>query len=95
MFFNDSVVPSSNYAFKKLYYNIIYKHPVINLEEHTFVDLKDYRLYIEKIDPKTSILENVIIYKNNDDTLITATRGKSKSHKGGISLELQEESFIR
>lgn len=90
MFFNDSVVPSSNYAFKKLYYNIIYKHPIIKLQEHTFVDLKEHRLYIEKINPKTSVLENVIIYKNNEDTLITAARGKSKSHKGGISLQLED-----
>ncbi|MFH1783637.1 MAG: LptF/LptG family permease [bacterium] len=90
VFFNDSVVPMSNQSFKKLYYNIIYKNPVAKLEEHTFTDLQDHRIYIERINPKTSELENVVIYKNDDDTLITASRGISKSQKASITLELKD-----
>ena len=90
MFFNDVVVPSSNYAFKKLYYGIIYKHPAIKLEEHTFVDLKEHRLYIEKINSKTSRLENIIIYKTSDDTLITAARGSLEAGRDSITLNLQD-----
>lgn len=90
LFFNDFVVPSSNYAFKKLYYSIIYKHPAIKLEEHTFIDLKDHRLYIEKINSKTSQLENVIIYKTNEDILITAARGNLRAGNDAITLELED-----
>jgi lipopolysaccharide export system permease protein len=90
LFFNDVVVPASNYAFKKLYLNIIYKHPSIKLEEHTFVDLKDHRLYIEKINSKTSQLENIIIYKNSDNTLITAARGNLSAGKDSLTLDLHD-----
>ncbi len=89
MFFNDFVVPGSNYAFKKLYFNIIYKNPAIKLEEHTFIDLNNHRLYIEKIDSKNSNLQNVIIYKTDEDILITASKGKAESNKDGISLQLE------
>lgn len=92
IYFNDRVVPAANHKFKNLYTEIIYRTPVLKLEERTFIELKDTRLYFESIDKKASTFKGVIIYKNEKDGLplmITAEDGSFRSdQQQGLVLEL-------
>ncbi len=77
-FFNDKVVPQANNNFKSLYYEIAHKRPVLKVEEHTFTDIKNYTLYVENVNHKTSLMNGVVIYKREDGklpTMITAMQG--------------------
>ncbi|MDD5756756.1 MAG: LPS export ABC transporter permease LptF [bacterium] len=92
VYFNDWVVPAANHKFKNLYMEIIYRQPVLKLEERTFIELQDTRLYFESIDKKASTFKGVIIYRNEKDGLplmITAQDGNFHSdQKQGLVLEL-------
>jgi LPS export ABC transporter permease LptF len=76
--FNQQVAPRSYSQFRKLYYEIIHKNPVLKLEERTFFEIKDYMLYVEKVKQKKGKLSGIIMYemkKEGFPTLITAQNG--------------------
>ncbi len=77
--FNQHISPRAQSQFLKLYYQIMHKNPVLKLEERTFLDIKDYRVYVEKIKHKKGKLSGIIMYEIREDgfpTLITAQTGK-------------------
>ncbi len=89
--FNQNISPGYLYKFRKLYYKLIYKNPVLKLEEHTFINISDYRIYVESIKHRKSKLSGIIIYqmkKNELPTLITAARGNVESSNDAIVLHL-------
>ena len=89
--FNQRVAPRSYDQFRKLYYQIIHRNPVLKLEERTFLDIKDYRLYVEKIKHKKGKLSGVIMYEMKKDgfpTLITAQRGNMISNEQQVVFQL-------
>lgn len=92
VYFNDQVVPAANHKFRNLYMEILYRQPVLKLEERTFIELQDTRLYFDSIDKKASTFKGVIIYRNEKDGLplmITAQDGNFRSdQKQGLVLEL-------
>ncbi len=96
LYFNDQIVPASNHRFKNLYSEIIFKQPVLKLEEHTFIEIKDTRLYFDQINKDDSTFKGVIIYKNEKDQLplmITAEDGNFYSDpKQGLILQLRNGS---
>jgi LPS export ABC transporter permease LptF len=61
-YFNSTLVPQANFRFKKLYYQILFKNPVMQFSEKNFVQLQNYDIYIKKIS-KDNILNNILIYK--------------------------------
>jgi lipopolysaccharide export system permease protein len=89
----DTLLPRANYAFKNLYYRSISKSPDIGLEERVFLDIGNHRLYIEKIGRKKSLLQGVIVYQKQGESLpqiITAQEGKwlTSPDKSKITLKL-------
>ena len=60
---NQNIAPDYLYKFRKLYFRLMYKNPVLKLEEHTFINISDYRIYVEKIRHKKSKLSGIIIYQ--------------------------------
>jgi len=89
--FNQQIAPRSYNQFSKLYYQIIHKNPAVKLEERTFLDIRDYRLYVEKIKHKKGKLSGIIMYEMKKDgfpTLITAQRGNMISSEQQVIFEL-------
>jgi LPS export ABC transporter permease LptF len=92
VYFNQFVVPNSQKKFTTIYYDIAYQQPTLKFEENTFFDLKEYKFFIKKIDRKTNILNDVIIYKTQEDypLLITAKKGKIELNSGNLILILND-----
>jgi len=89
--FNQEIAPRSYNEFRKLYYEIIQTNPVLKLEERTFIDIKDYTLYVEKIRHKKQKLTGVIMYEMKKDgfpTLITAKSGKMVTNQNRVVFQL-------
>ena len=64
--FNDRVLPEFNYRARMLMGDIQRKRPTVALEDRSGVFIQDfanYRILIGDIDRRTSILEDVLIYK--------------------------------
>jgi len=82
--FNEKIAPRSHNQFRRLYYQIVHKNPVLKLEERTFLEIRDYRLYVEKIKQKKGKLSGIIMYemkKEGFPTLITAQSGNMITNK--------------
>ncbi|MFQ5867592.1 MAG: LPS export ABC transporter permease LptF [bacterium] len=89
--FNQQIAPRAYNQFRRLYYQIIHKNPVLKLEERTFLDIRDYRLYVEKIKHKKGKLSGIIMYemkKEGFPTLITAQRGNMISNEQQVVFKL-------
>jgi len=89
--FNQQIAPKAHSQFRKLYYQIVHKNPVLKLEERTFIDIKDYRVYVEKIKHKKGKLSGIIMYEMREDgfpTLITAQTGKMITNEQQVVFKL-------
>ncbi|MEW6557409.1 MAG: LptF/LptG family permease [Elusimicrobiota bacterium] len=84
LYFNSTVAPSANHKFKLLYYRILYKNPVMQLAEKSFVQLQNYDIYVKKI-TNDNILHNVLIYKWETDlpTITIAETAEMAIAEGG------------
>jgi lipopolysaccharide export LptBFGC system permease protein LptF len=89
--FYDRVIPFCNYKFFETSYMIGQKRPTLELREHAFNDLGEMRVYINRINVKTSTLEDIIISENNPESskFITADKGQIFLHPDGSKLTLQ------
>ncbi|MFH1287122.1 MAG: LPS export ABC transporter permease LptF [bacterium] len=62
--FNNNILPKSNFAFKNLYYTIVQKKAEVVIKEKVFIDDFDKLvIYIGSMDEKKSRLYNVFIQK--------------------------------
>lgn len=89
--FNQQIAPRAYDRFRRLYYQIIHKNPVLKLEERTFLDIRDYRLYVEKIKHKKGKLSGIIMYEMREDgfpTLITAQAGNMIADEQRVIFQL-------
>ncbi len=62
VYFNSTVAPAANQKFKTLYYQILYKNPLMQLSEKSFLQFQNYNIYIKKIE-SGNVLKGVVIYK--------------------------------
>lgn len=61
--FNNSILPSANLKYKKLYYEIVKKRAGLVIQQHTFInDFDSYIFYIGEKDNKNDILKNIIVF---------------------------------
>src|SRR6185369_2236902 len=52
LFFNDKVLPSANYAFKKTHYRILQNQADVAVHERVFIDrFEGYQFFIDRRDP--------------------------------------------
>lgn len=96
--YNNNFAPSLQFCFKKLYYEIIYKDPLLKFDEYTFTHIQNYQIYIERINKRKNELRGIIIYKKEKDldlpTLIVAKSGRLFNPKSGVAvLKLKEGSI--
>ena len=89
--FYDRVIPFCNHNFFETSYLISQKKPTLELREHAFNNLGEMRIYINRIDFRTSALEDIIISENNPESskFITAEKGLTLLHPDGSKLTLR------
>lgn len=67
-FLQESIIPRSFNKLQQLTVKLAYENPVFQLKDKVLIDeMPDYKLYIDKIDPKTKNAKNVLIFINEDD----------------------------
>lgn len=82
VFFNNYVLPESNYRVRNLMLDVTRKRPAVRLPEGVFTDdFKGYTIYIGKKDERRSKVYDVTIYDAGAGMLITAPRGELKSYE--------------
>jgi len=86
VFFNAALLPRSNLAFKKLYFNIVEKRANVAIQEKVFInDFNGFIFYVDKKDEKTGTLSNILVYvmekSNSPVYTITAPEGLLASDK--------------
>ncbi|MFH1612879.1 MAG: LptF/LptG family permease, partial [bacterium] len=77
--FNNTILPKANYSLKQLYFDLNQKHASIFIKEKIYI--KDYQdgnliFYVDKIDSKTSLMSNIIMYILKDNQLSTVILAK-------------------
>ncbi len=78
--FNDTVLPTGNYAFKQLYKEIVQKKPLAEVDEHSLTRIGNRIVGIDKIDKRRDIMYGIVIFERNEKTggvkIITAKKGR-------------------
>lgn len=62
LYFNSTLAPQSNSRFKTLYYNILYKNPIMQFSEKNFIQVQNYDIYIKEISEDNK-LNDILIYQ--------------------------------
>jgi lipopolysaccharide export system permease protein len=66
--FNNKVLPESNYLFRSILLDISFKKPTLEIKEGTLMDdLSGYSLLVQRIDRQKSRLYDVTIYDNTSE----------------------------
>ena len=89
IYFNNNVLPDSNFALKNLLLQIHSRRPTSELKPGLFTKLKDYNFYYHSKDKETEIFNQIVIYDRNPGNfprIITAINGKIELSNGGNSL---------
>jgi lipopolysaccharide export system permease protein len=64
--FNDTILPEGNFAFKKLYQEIVQKKPLTEIPEHTLTALGNRIVGIEKINHKENKMSGIVIIEKDE-----------------------------
>ncbi|MBI3882739.1 MAG: LptF/LptG family permease [Sphingobacteriales bacterium] len=77
--FANYAIPYSNYKFKTLYYDIMYKKPALDLKEGKFfTHIQGFAIKVGKKDPDGKTIHNILIYEQQNplqDNSIVAEKG--------------------
>jgi len=92
--FNNTVLPSSNLEYKKLYFQIVKKRAGVVIQQHTFInDFDNYIFYIGDKDNKNDILKNIIVFvkqtQNSPLKIILAKYGELISDQDSLRISLK------
>lgn len=92
VYFNNHILPESNHTVKNLLIDINEKKPTLRLKEGIFTSpFRGYDIYIRKIDQRTSILYDMLIYeskKGKITKIVISDSGRMVTNQGMIVLTL-------
>jgi len=89
IYFNDHILPESNYALKNLLIKISARRPTSELKPGLFTELKDYNFYFHDKTEDGEQYNDIVIYdksNGNYPRTISADYGKIDLYNGGNSL---------
>jgi lipopolysaccharide export system permease protein len=91
--FNDIVLPKANSVYNKIYFDILSKKAEVIIKERVYIkEFKDLIIYVEKVNPRLSRLENLTIYFLESGRL----QGVSFAKEGMIKLDkTHQKVYIR
>jgi lipopolysaccharide export system permease protein len=89
IYFNNNILPDSNFALKNLLVKIHSRRPTSELKPGLFTKLKDFNFYYHNKDKESELLNQIVIYDRQPGDfprIITAKNGNVKLSNGGNSL---------
>ncbi|PID67330.1 MAG: permease [Fusobacteriales bacterium] len=93
LFLQESIIPRSFVKLKFLGTKIAYENPVFQLKEKTFMNnLKDYSLYVDKVN-KEGKAKDIIVFQKNKDGFPTVLVGREAYWKNS-SIILKDSDFF-
>lgn len=92
--FNNTILPSFNLEYKKLYYEIVKKRAGVVIQQHTFInDFDNYIFYIGEKDNKNDILKNIVVFvkqtQNSPVKVILSKYGELISDQESLRISLK------
>ncbi len=88
IWFNDRLLPESNYRAKNLMSAIHRKRPTLSLKEGVFMnDFPGYSILVDRIDARSSELEGITIYEQKRDQVPLTIRAK----RGKLDVSLEQD----
>ncbi len=88
VYFNNQILPDSNYNLKRLRDKIITRKPISALKPGVFTEMERYTIYVKSHDDK--YMRGIVIYDRSEGVLpqvITAEYGEINLFNGGNSLK--------
>ncbi len=93
LYFNNSVLPTANYAYRRLMFDIVHQRAASIMKERTYIDLDEYIIYISKLDAESGMMEGVHLYsvdKKNRSLQTTFSRfGRIITDESKLSITLR------
>lgn len=93
VYFNNLILPDANHKARLLMMQIYQKRPTLNIKENVFIDeIPGYHILIRKIDPRSSKVEDILIYDQRDRVVprtIIAKRGNLEFSANGNTLIME------
>lgn len=89
IYFNNYILPESNYALKNLLLQVRSRRPASELKPGLFTKLEDYNFYYHNKNEETGLFEQIVIYDRKVGKfprMITAKNGDIQLSNGGNSL---------
>ncbi len=89
VYFNNHILPDSNYKLKNLLIKIHARRPASELKPGIFTKMRFYNFYFHDKDEETGLMNQVVIYDRNDRKIprsIIAKKGEIEFYNGGNSL---------
>ncbi|MBC8313857.1 MAG: LptF/LptG family permease [Candidatus Cloacimonetes bacterium] len=89
IYFNNHIMPDSNFALKNLIVKIHARKPTSELKPGLFTKLKNFNFYYHSKDEEKNLFNQIVIYdkeSNNFPRTITAKTGEISLSNGGNSL---------
>lgn len=97
--FNTQIAPNSNRAFRKIFHQIVQADPLIQFIPRQFFSVKNLKIMADRIDTKSKIMENVIVYQANEGGQIRdrifARRGEARTDEENFIMDLKDGQFQR
>jgi lipopolysaccharide export system permease protein len=93
MYFNNEILPESNYRAKALWYDIRQAKPGFALEPGVFYDGVDgYSIRVAAVDQESSRLEGITVFDYTDEAAgritLAASRGRLEAKNRGLKIDL-------
>ncbi len=91
------LTPWSNLQYKRIYREIILRRPFLQVKEKIITDLENHKLYTYRLDPKTHLMEEVILYEflPEEDRLFPRITLAQRGWFQEDVLQLEEVSFYQ
>lgn len=95
-FLQESIIPRSFNKLQQLTIKMAYDNPVFQLKDKVLIDeMTDYKLYIDRIDPKTKEARNVLLFVNEEGNKYPTLVLGEKAHWENAAMALENTDFYR
>ncbi|WP_300356668.1 LptF/LptG family permease [Fusobacterium sp.] len=95
-FLQESIIPRSFNKLQQLTLKMAYENPVFQLRDKVLIDdMSDYKLYIDKIDPKTKNAKNLLIFIEEEDTKYPTLVLGETAHWKDAAMVIDDVKFYR
>jgi lipopolysaccharide export system permease protein len=68
VYFNTTLAPRAQNGFRSLYREVLQQNPLVKLTDKTFLEVMNFRIYVDHKDPSSGVITGVHIYRIEDQS---------------------------